>query len=196
MSIIEAYVTNLGKYNEGELVGKWIELPIGEEDFKEVLKEIGVDGENYKEYFFTDYSYDNIENLYLSEHENIDDLNEIAEQLENLSDYELDVFNAITQYFGVGYALEFNIDDYNLYTDITNEEDLGRYYADEVYFDDIKTGSILHNYIDYEQFGHDIALEADGGFTDYGFIERVQLKNYTLNFFNLLSIQFHLKLLH
>lgn len=173
MSIIQAYVTNLGKYNEGELVRKCIELPIGEEDFKEVLKEIGVDGENYKEYFFTDYIYNNIENLNLSKHEKIDDLNEIAKQLENLRDYELDVFNAIVQCFGVDYALEFDIDNYNLCRDITNEEDLGRYYADEIYFDDIKTGSILHNYIDYEQFGHDIALELDGGFTDYGFIEIV-----------------------
>lgn len=144
MAIIEAYVTNLGKYNEGELIGKWIELPIGEEEFEEVLKEIGVDGENYEEYFFSDYNYNDIENLYLSEHENIEDLNEIAENLENLRYYKIDVFNAIAQY-----------------------------YADEVYFDDIKTGSILHNYIDYESFGRDIALELDGGFTDYGFIERV-----------------------
>lgn len=173
MSIIRAYVTNLGKYNEGEVVRKWINLPIEEKEFKEVLNEIGVDGENYKEYFFSDYIYNNIENLNLSKHENIEDLNEIAENLESLRDYEIDVFNAIAQCFGVGYALDFDIDDYNLYTDITNNEELGRYYADEVYFDDIKTGSILHNYIDYEQFGHDIALELDGGFTDYGFIERV-----------------------
>ena len=25
---IEAYVTNLGKYNEGELVGEWVKFPI------------------------------------------------------------------------------------------------------------------------------------------------------------------------
>lgn len=173
MAIIEAYVTNLGKYNEGELIRKCIELPIGEEEFEEVLKEIGVDGENYEEYFFSDYNYNDIENLYLSEHESIEYLNEIAENLENLRYYDIDVFNAIAQYFGVGYALEFNIDDYNLYKDIKDEEELGRYYADEVYFDDIKTGSILHNYIDYESFGRDIAIELDGGFTDYGFIERV-----------------------
>lgn len=173
MSIIEAYVTNLGKYNEGELLGKWIELPIGEEEFEEVLNEIGVDGENYEEYFFSDYNYNDIENLYLSEHESIEDLNEIAEQLENLSDYELDVFNAITQCFGVGYALEFNIDDYNLYTNINDVEELGRYYVEELGSYNLDKLGYLANYIDYEKYGRDIALELDGGFTDYGFIERV-----------------------
>lgn len=173
MSIIEAYVTNLGKYNEGELLGKWIELPIGEEEFEEVLKEIGVDGENYEEYFFTDYNYNDIQNLNFGEYENIEDLNEIAENLESLRDYELDVFNAITQCFGVDYALEFNIDDYNLYTDINDEEDLGRYYIDEFYGYELDKLGNLSRYIDYEAFGRDIAINADGGFTDYGFIERV-----------------------
>lgn len=173
MSIIEAYVTNLGKYNEGELVGKWIELPICEEDFEEALNEIGVDGENYEEYFFSDYNYNDIENLYLSEHESIEDLNEIAENLENLRDYEIYVFNAIAQYYGVGYALEFNIDDYNLYTDINDNEELGRYYVEELGGYDLYKLGDLANYIDYEAYGRDIALEADGGFTDYGFIERV-----------------------
>lgn len=173
MSIIEAYVTNLGKYNEGELVGKWIDLPISEEDFEEVLKGIGVDGENYEEYFFTDYNYNDVEDLNLGEYENINELNEIAEQLEDLSYYELDVFNAIVQRFGVDYALEFNIDDYNLYTNINDNEELGRYYVDEFYGYDLDKLGDLANYIDYESFGRDIAINADGGFTDYGFIERV-----------------------
>lgn len=173
MSIIEAYVTNLGKYNEGELVGKWVELPIDEEDFEKVLEEIGVDGENYEEYFFTDYSYSNVENLNFGEYENIDDLNEIAEQLERLRDYELDVFNAIVQHFGVDYALEFNIDDYNLYTDINDEEELGRYYIEELGCYDLDKLGNLAYYIDYEKFGRDIAINANGGFTDYGFIEAV-----------------------
>ena len=31
----EAFVTNLGKYNEGELVGDWFSFPIDEEDVAE-----------------------------------------------------------------------------------------------------------------------------------------------------------------
>ena len=37
-----AFITNLGKYNEGELVGKWVEFPIDEDDFEEELAEIGI----------------------------------------------------------------------------------------------------------------------------------------------------------
>jgi len=38
----EAYVTNLGLYNEGELVGEWVKFPTDSEHFKEVLNRIGL----------------------------------------------------------------------------------------------------------------------------------------------------------
>ena len=33
----EAFVTNLGKYNEGELVGEWVHFPTTEEEMKKVF---------------------------------------------------------------------------------------------------------------------------------------------------------------
>lgn len=39
--MINVYITNLGKYNEGCLVGKWLKLPATDEEIEEVLKEIG-----------------------------------------------------------------------------------------------------------------------------------------------------------
>ena len=33
----EAYITNLGKYNEGELVGEWVKFPTTSEDLKKVF---------------------------------------------------------------------------------------------------------------------------------------------------------------
>ena len=33
----EAFVTNLGKYNEGMLVGEWVKLPTTEEEMQKVL---------------------------------------------------------------------------------------------------------------------------------------------------------------
>ena len=39
---IEAYITNLGKYTEGELIGEWVEFPISSEQFQDVLKRIGI----------------------------------------------------------------------------------------------------------------------------------------------------------
>ena len=75
---MKAFITNLGKYNEGELVGKWISLPISEEELEEVLKEIGINDE-YEEYFFTDYEID--ADIRLGEYESIETLNELAEKL-------------------------------------------------------------------------------------------------------------------
>ena len=38
----EAYITNLGKYNEGELVGEWVKFPTTSEDLKKVFERIGI----------------------------------------------------------------------------------------------------------------------------------------------------------
>lgn len=45
------YITNLGKYTEGELVGQWLNVPATKEQFNVALKNIGVDGVQYEEYF-------------------------------------------------------------------------------------------------------------------------------------------------
>lgn len=36
----EAYITNLGKYNEGELVGEWVKFPTTSEDLQKYLNEL------------------------------------------------------------------------------------------------------------------------------------------------------------
>ena len=46
---MKIFVTNLGRYNEGYLVGKWVKLPVSEDKLNEVLKEIGIN-EYYEEY--------------------------------------------------------------------------------------------------------------------------------------------------
>lgn len=56
--MMRIYLTNLGKYNEGELVGEWVDLPIEKENLQEVFKRIGIDGKQYEEYFITDYECD------------------------------------------------------------------------------------------------------------------------------------------
>ena len=43
-SLFEAYITNLGKYNEGELVGETLKFPTTTEEVQALLKRIGVDG--------------------------------------------------------------------------------------------------------------------------------------------------------
>lgn len=74
LDLPSVYLTNLGMYAEGSLVGKWINVPISIEDFNKELKNIGVDGERYEEFFFTDW--ENIEGI--GEYSSIEEINSIA----------------------------------------------------------------------------------------------------------------------
>ena len=38
----EAFITNLGKYNEGELVGEWVKFPTTSEELQKVFERIGI----------------------------------------------------------------------------------------------------------------------------------------------------------
>lgn len=55
--MMNIYLTNLGKYNEGELIGEWVELPVSQEELQKVFERIGIN-EEYEEYFITDYECD------------------------------------------------------------------------------------------------------------------------------------------
>ena len=50
----EAFITNLGKYNEGFLVGEWVKFPVTNEEMQAVFRRIGI-GHRYEEWFITDY---------------------------------------------------------------------------------------------------------------------------------------------
>ena len=58
MAFIEAYVTNLGKYNEGELASEPLKFPTTTEEVQALLKRIGVDNIQYEEIFIADYGGD------------------------------------------------------------------------------------------------------------------------------------------
>ena len=55
-----AFITNLGKYNEGDLVGEWVKFPTTADELKKVFECIGIGqkddfGQPYEEWFITDY---------------------------------------------------------------------------------------------------------------------------------------------
>ena len=48
---LRVYVGNIGRYNEGSLVGGWATLPMGRDDLDAFLRDrVGIDGERYEEY--------------------------------------------------------------------------------------------------------------------------------------------------
>ena len=61
-----------------------------------------------------------------------------------------------------------NLDCYDVYPDIHDYDDLGRYYIDEL--DAMQVPEHLKNYIDYEAYGRDVAVEEGGDFTDLGYV--------------------------
>jgi antirestriction protein len=162
---IKGYITNSGRYTEGELVGKWITFPIDDEELEQVLEEIGIN-DKYEEYCFTDWECDFEHNF--GEYESVEELNEIAEQIE---EWDEDTFNAACENWGVKYIIDADPDDYTLYSDINDDYDLGYYWAVDSGCYDLSSMGSLANYFDYESFGRDIRFETDGGFTSYGWIE-------------------------
>lgn len=162
---IKGYITNLGKYNEGELIGKWISFPISDEELQEVYKEIGIN-EEYEEYFFTDWECDI--DLDFGEYVSISKVNETAELLENWGDE--DILLAACELWSLSEVLENTEDDYSLSSDVHDDYDLGYEVAIECSAVDFGKNEILERYFDFEAYGRDIRLESEGGFTSYGYI--------------------------
>lgn len=175
-----AFITNLGKYNEGELVGEWVKFPTTAEEMKEVFKRIGIGqrddfGQPYEEWFITDYDC-YVDGLYdkLGEYENLDELNYLASKLEEMSDSEYAQFQAGMEMGDHCGSLQEiinlteNLDCYEIYPNIEDYDDLGRYYIDEL--EVMQIPEHLQNYIDYEAYGRDVAMDENGSFTDQGYV--------------------------
>lgn len=165
------FIANLGKYNEGKMVGEWINLPATEEELEEVLDRIGIN-EEYEEVFITDY--ENEFGYKVDEYDNLDELNEIAYKLDNLTDYDKQVLKAGLELWSFEDVFD-NLDSFSLMEDINTDYELGCYWIEESgCYDcyDLDNLGMLRNYIDYEAFGRDVRLESEGGFTSYGWIER------------------------
>jgi antirestriction protein len=176
--MIEAYITNLGKYNEGELCGEYLKLPAEKTDVQALLARIGIDGILYEEIIITDYKTD-VDGLvkYLDEYESIDELNHLAALLDDMDKSELEKFVAATEYGEYTSSakdlinLTQNLDNYEFYPDIENEEQLGRYYIDEL--SALEIPEHLENYFDYEAYGRDMHLNGGGVFSENcgGYVE-------------------------
>ena len=175
-----AFITNLGKYNEGELVGEWVKFPTTAEEMKEVFKRIGIGqkddfGNPYEEWFITDYDC-YVDGLYskLGEYENLDELNYLASKLDEMSESEYAQFQAGMEMGDHCGSLQEiinlteNLDCYEVYPHIEDYDDLGRYYIEEL--EVMQVPEHLQNYIDYEAYGRDVAMDENGSFTDQGYV--------------------------
>ena len=175
-----AFITNLGKYNEGELIGEWVKFPTSAEEIRAVFDRIGIGqkddfGYTYEEWFITDYDC-NVDGLYdkLGEYENLDELNYLAAKLDDMTQGEYAQFQAAMEMGNHCGSLQEminlteNLDCYDVYPDIHDHDDLGRYYIEEL--DAMQVPEYLRNYIDYESYGRDVAIDENGEFTSFGYV--------------------------
>lgn len=169
---MEICLTNLGKYNEGELVYTRLVLPATTEEIYAAYDEIGVaDGTMYEESFISDYETD-INGLSISEYASLDDLNELAEELEYFDEYELEAFGAMLE---CGLATDEALqkvqnNEWRMYDGCYSMAEVAEMYADE-------TGLLssipddLRYYFDFEAYGRDMDHNGHFAETDSGYIE-------------------------
>ena len=158
-TLISVFLNTWRNYNEnGADGGFWVELPC---DLDEALERLAAStGEEVDEMevFINDFETD-INGLEISENSNISDLNDLAERLEALDEYDLEKLEAILEADGgsLENALD-NIDDYTYYANMSLE-DVAHEIVDECY----DLPDIAQRYFDYAAFARDLGFD---GYTE------------------------------
>jgi len=158
------YITDLAAYNQGHLIGEWVTLPMSQEELTSKVDAILNEGavvceeQKHEEIFITDYECDYIS---INEYDNIQKLNEMAEQIETLSESDIKA---------IGFLLENNLvnsfeeameryEDVRVHEDATLE-DIAYDYVNECYnLEDMP--SIIANNIDYEKIAREFEIEGN-----------------------------------
>ena len=177
MTVFEAYITNLGKYAEGQLVGETLKFPATTEEVQSLLKNIGVDGVRYEEFFITAFDGD-VMGLYdyLTEYENLDELNHLAHLISELDSDEIETLEAAlnkgdhTSSVADIINLVHNLDCYELHPGVTDDETLGRIYVEDMELLDVPDNVLP--YFDFEAYGRDMRINEGGHFAPTGYLTR------------------------
>lgn len=162
---VNVWIGNLGKYNEGELVGEWFTLPV---DMEEVSKVIGLN-EQYEEYQINDFDT-NIKGLEIHHYENIGTLNEFAEKLNKLDENEQLVLQAYIDQYGTSELFKemdsIEFDEAIVYHEVNSMSDVAYSWIHE-HIGSIKDAiskDRISYYIDTDAVKRD--LEIDGYFSE------------------------------
>lgn len=171
----EAYITNLGKYNEGFLIGEWVKFPVTDEEMQKVFQRIGINAV-YEEWFITDYDVSDpaIYDL-LGEYESLSELNYLAHRIMEMQESEMFWQAVLELGEHTGSVKELinlteNMDCYDFLQGVNSDYDLGYYWIEESGCYDTSQLGHLSSYIDYEGYGRDCRLEEIGTFATGGYV--------------------------
>lgn len=160
---MQVYITNLGKYNEGEQVGAWFHFPL---DFDVIKERIGLSNE-YEEYAIHDYELP----VRVSEYESISRLNKIYACVQMLAETPLlpAMQALIDEWFSDVEDLADHADDINYY-DAGSMEDIA--------IEAVESGALfgelpasVQSYLDYAAIGRDLELDGNYLVTNNGIFE-------------------------
>lgn len=188
--MINVWIGNLGKYNEGELVGGWLELPKSNEEINKFLKEVVGLNDEYEEYMINDSETDLP--LKIGEYENLKNINLIATIAEDVNSMEAveayvesqgemtveELANLMIQEENIGY---YNFSYGSEY--MSSEEKMGYEMAETTGIIDTLRKMGIEDFFDFESYGRswengDITI-MDNGYIDFGNCN-VDLHRYTL----------------
>ena len=202
--MLNVWIGNLGKYNEGELVGEWLKLPVSKQELETFLREkVGLqltqaevdkaleeEGVCYEEYMINDYETDLP--IKISEYENLDNLNLLATIAENVNDMDAinayvdsqgemtleELANLMEQEDDIAY-FRFSNDS----SSMSAEEKMGYEMADATGLLSTLQKLQIEEFFDFEGYGSswengDITI-LDNGYIDFGDSD-IDLNRYTL----------------
>lgn len=163
---MRVYITDLEAYNNGHLVGKWIQLPMDSDLLSESIEDILNDGRracnhshHHEEYFITDFE---CEYMDIEEYSPINKYNDIAKDMQDIDEDGVKAIQIMMKNGVVNHIYEAieNLDNIHC-TGERMMEDVAITFIEE-------TGALknmpanLQYYFDYESFGRD--MEINGSF--------------------------------
>lgn len=164
MKEMSVYVVNLGKYNEGELIGDWFVPPI---DWEDVKNRIGLNNE-YEEYAIHDWQLP----FDINEYTSIEEINYLYDMVEELLSTDIGevIYDIQNTFFSSLKELYENKDNIIYYSECYSMEDVAYYLINELSV----LGEIpvaIQNYIDYEAYGRDLKFSSNFVITTKGVFE-------------------------
>lgn len=150
MNTIKIRIGDLGKYNEGTLVGEWLSLPMDADELQAKINQYSRDGQG--DYFIAGYESD----FPISQQSELMSLNELARKLDELQEHDVKrLIYLLGDGMPVGEALE-NYDDVIFYEGM-KLTDVAQELVEEGCFGDIPES--IANYIDYKSIARDLRLD-------------------------------------
>jgi len=170
--MLNIFVNTWGNYNtNGADGGQWITLPMEPEELEEVLENIAaLMGDEDPEWAIHDYEWTTeIEMDEISEHDDIQELNERCLEIDDLLEHEAEEIAAAIEAYGYTFAEALDRHQRGCFTFSQGQdlEEVAEQIADDCYLYDAP--EFLARYFDYEAFARDLSFD---GYTEtkYGVI--------------------------